>query len=85
MAYPANKPWLPIFELFTIDELMVKLDYSRSLLQQVRSGRFPTSPKFRRQAVKVLKRTERELFSKKERTSNAHPLKKNRPGNRHRR
>jgi len=84
VAYPANKPWLPIFELFTIDQLMVKLDYSRSLLQQVRSGRFAVSPKFRRQAVKILKRTERELFGK-ERKSNARAHQKSQSRNHHRR
>lgn len=54
--------WFPIFEQYTLAALEQKLDYSRNWLLQIRSGYAQASPKFRRRAVKVLKKTERQLF-----------------------
>jgi transcriptional regulator with XRE-family HTH domain len=87
VAHPRNEPWLPIFEKFPIDVLMKKLDYSRNWLDQLRSGRKTPSPKFRRQAVRILKFSEDELFGngRKERTSNARAHTDGRTANRHRR
>lgn len=89
MTYPANKPWLPIFELFGIPLLMRRLDYSKNWLEQLRSGRKSPSPKFRRRAVRLLRLPETALFGddhRRERnSSHARPHQKSGTGDRHRR
>ena len=57
-----ERPHIPLFELFTLDELHKRLGYSFDYLIELMNGRKPLNERFRLNASGILNRPEAELF-----------------------
>ena len=57
-----EKPLLPIFSDYTIDELHKRLYYSEIYLLEMKSGKKRASERFRNTACGILNRSEADLF-----------------------
>lgn len=57
-------PAIPLFDEYSIDELVVRLDgvYSRAYLDDLKAGRQHIRPRFRAVVCRLLQRSERDLF-----------------------
>lgn len=56
----------PIFEQYTLDELESRTIYSAAYLLAIRDGKKEANPTFRARMAEQLKRSESDLFGKKE-------------------
>lgn len=52
----------PLFEQFTVPQLTNLIPYSESYLEDLRAGRQPCRPRFRRTVSRILGKPEAELF-----------------------
>ena len=61
----AQKP-IPIFEMYTIQELHERLGHSERYLLDIRDGNKSLNPRFRLTAAGILNQTQKELFGEAE-------------------
>ena len=62
MAVTATNPGFPLFSLFNIEQIHQMTGYSEAYLLDIKRGRTPPTPKFRRMCCAVLHHTDTALF-----------------------
>ena len=57
-----DRPMLPLFREYTIDELSKRLKYSEAYLVEIKLGHQAATPRFKHNACGILNRSHEELF-----------------------